>query len=231
MASFRGPGLLFLATCLCLQTCSSIPAIPFGSRPPNVYQVGTLFPTVGTRQQRDDAVTTLYEEWKTKYLRSSCETGEYYVQYVDEGNGQATVSEAHAYGMLISVYMAGYDNGSKAIFDGLVLYWRSHRSIINNQCMGWKQETCSNINFATAATDGDMDIAYAFLLADVQWTSNGVINYRSEASDIITGCIQKDQVTTDGKLVLLGDWARVSRYCFANSNKNKRLYFKSLPFI
>eukprot|EP00039_Didymoeca_costata_P013843 m.216812 g.216812 ORF g.216812 m.216812 type:complete len:229 (-) comp15882_c0_seq6:197-883(-) len=228
MASYCGLLWRSVAIFVYVCTCSANPAIPFGTRPANVYQKGTLFPTVTLHM--DDVIKPIYETWKAKYVQESCTPGEYYVQYQGSEN-QTTVSEAHAYGMLIFVFMAGYDNESQVIFDGLVQYWRRHRSVLNPQCMGWKQVNCSNIKTAAAATDGDMDIAYALLLADVQWTSNGVINYRSEASDIITGCIQKDQVTTDGKLVLLGDWARVSRYCFANSNKNKRLYFKSLPFI
>ncbi|WP_449437807.1 glycosyl hydrolase family 8 [Pedobacter steynii] len=37
----------------------------------------------------------------------------------------------------------------------------------------------------SCATDGDMDIAYALLLADKQWGSSGKINYKAEAISII----------------------------------------------
>ena len=48
--------------------------------------------------------------------------------------------------------------------------------------MAWAQnESCQDIEGRNSATDGDLDIAYALLLADVQWGSIGEINYRGEA--------------------------------------------------
>lgn len=58
-----------------------------------------------------------------------------------------------------------------------------------------------------SATDGDMDIAYALLLADNQWGSAGAINYREEAMKVIHALMDSvvDQKTWTLKL---GDWVR-----------------------
>ena len=49
-----------------------------------------------------------YEYWSSKYLKESQSVPG--GKYVDYNNKQVTVSEAHGYGMLITVYMASHDN-------------------------------------------------------------------------------------------------------------------------
>ena len=62
----------------------------------------------------------------------------------------------------------------------------------------------------TSATDGDMDIIYALILADKQWGSEGTYNYKQMALDMLESfwkyCIHRDYHT-----LLLGDWAQGSR--------------------
>ena len=42
--------------------------------------------------------------------------------------------------------------------------------------MAWAQnQSCQNVSGPDSATDGDLDIAYALLLADRQWAINGAI--------------------------------------------------------
>jgi len=57
-----------------------------------------------------------------------------------------------------------------------------------------------------SATDGDMDMIYALILADRQWGSGGAINYidiaRRKLADFYRFCIHRDHRT-----LLLGDWA------------------------
>lgn len=64
-------------------------------------------------------------------------------------------------------------------------YFRAHPSEINPDLMAWQQADTGteiiDINGVDSATDGDMDIAYALLLADSQWGSSGEINYLSQA--------------------------------------------------
>jgi len=110
--------------------------------------------------------------------------------------------------MMLCVYMAGLDPMAKTYFDGLYKYYTEHRSSINPNLMASKQ----NSDFITeegdddSATDGDLDIAFALLLADKQWGSNGSISYLNEAKKIINAIKQSD-VNHEAWTLKLGDWS------------------------
>ncbi|MGN0620359.1 MAG: glycosyl hydrolase family 8 [Porcipelethomonas sp.] len=167
-----------------------------------------------------------YDFWKKKYLvRDEYVSGEdqYYVKYSEESYSggdrsvPVTVSEAHGYGMLVLTYMSGYDSESRELFDGMYRFYRSHLSSIGPNLMSWQQ--CDNgkalIDGADdgemtggscdSASDGDMDIAYSLLLADKIWGSDGQINYRSAAIDMINDIMEYD-VNHELMTVNLGDW-------------------------
>jgi hypothetical protein len=57
-----------------------------------------------------------------------------------------------------------------------------------------------------SATDGDLDIAYALLLADVQWGSDGAIDYKREARKVLRA-ILAHEVNTETWTLAPGDWA------------------------
>ena len=148
-------------------------------------------------------------QWKADYLRAGCGTGRYYIL---SGGGHQTVSEAHGYGMLVMALMAGHDPQAQTIFDGLVHYYQDHPSEIVPSLMSWAQgSSCENVDGDNSATDGDLDIAYALLLADKQWSSGGAINYRNLAGEIIDG-IRDGEVDSGVNYVQLGDWARDGEY-------------------
>ena len=56
-----------------------------------------------------------------------------------------------------------------------------------------------------SATDGDLDIAYALLLADRQWGSEGTINYLGEARKVMAA-ILKTTVDPARHTLTLGSW-------------------------
>jgi endoglucanase len=183
---------------------SSSAAQPFGNHA-SAYHAGTILPSHKSQGQLDDAVRDFYDQWKTDYLRAGCGTGRYYVL---SGGGHQTVSEAHGYGMIVTALMAGHDPQAKTIFDGLVHYYQDHPSDIVPSLMSWAQgSSCQNVDGDNSATDGDLDIAYALLLADKQWSSGGAINYRNLAGEIIDG-IRSGEVDSGVNYVQLGDWAR-----------------------
>jgi endo-1,4-beta-D-glucanase Y len=185
-----------------------------------VYAEGMIKPSHITQEEMDRTTAALYDEWKSKYLKEHpYQKGQYYVWYSDgewfaEGDEEEqiaiTVSEAHGYGMLITVFMAGYDADAKSRFDGMYRYFREHPSSINPDLMAWRQGEKDgkiiDISGTDSATDGDMDIAYALLLADQQWGSNGEINYLEEAKKVIhaimEACINQEEWT-----IKVGDWA------------------------
>lgn len=168
-----------------------------------------------------------YDTWKSGYLRQDkyvTDETQYYVKYVmDEYKGTQfsvpqTVSEAHGYGMLIVANMADYDPEAKEIFDGFVRFYNAHRSSIGPHLMSWMQADNGEALIDGAddgemedgdgdsATDGDMDVAYALLLADKIWGSDGEFNYKEFAVDMINDIMEYD-VNHDTWMTNLGDWA------------------------
>ena len=164
----------------------------------------------------DKNTSDLYRKWKQEYLVSGCNSGEYYIDY-DAGQ---TVSEAHGYGMMIMVYMAGFDTDAKVYFDGMYKYFRNHPSGITPDLMAWKQNSsCVNVEGNDSATDGDIDIAFSLLLADKQWGSSGVINYKAEAKKVISA-IMKAEINKTQYNILYGDWVNSSSTKYYNATRS-----------
>lgn len=165
-------------------------------------------------QNLSEDTISFYTEWKDRYLVQNpyvTEQSQYYVWYnEDEPDSAVTVSEAHGYGMLIAACMAEYDYDTKEIFDGMYRFYEAHTSEIGPHLMAWQQadngSAIVNVSGADSATDGDMDIAYALLLADSIWGSSGEINYRQTAVDIINDIMTYEVNKTDW-ILQLGDWA------------------------
>lgn len=176
-------------------------AQPFGHHA-HSYPDDTIFPSGGFGSL-DAAVAQVYGQWRDTHLHAGCGTGRAYVGI--DGDESLTVSEAHGYGMLIAVYMAGYEPDAREIFDGLHAYWRDHPSTGTPPLMAWSQDySCVNNLGAASATDGDFDIAYALLLADKQWGSDGAIDYIGEAYSILSA-ISSAELAPEG-YAYLGDW-------------------------
>ncbi len=187
---------------------SQAPAKPF---PQHVtYTAGSIKPNVVSQSAMDKKVKQFYNKWKARYIVNGCAPDEYYVFYNYEGFADPPdaicVSEGQGYGMMITALMAGYDPAAKTIFDGLYNYYKAHPSIIDPLLMAWQQtEGCEDVPGADAATDGDMDIAYALLLAHIQWGSGGGINYLGEAVAMIDA-IYNSEINHNNQAVKLGDW-------------------------
>lgn len=159
-----------------------------------------------------------YNYWKEKYIVNNkyTDSNQYYVWYSDTPYSdnttgvEVTVSEAHGYGMLITAAMAEYDDDAKEIFDGMYAYYKAHPSGIGPNLMAWQQQdngsAIVDASGADSATDGDMDIAYALLMADSIWGSDGDINYKQSAIDVIND-IMKYEVNKEDWILQLGDWA------------------------
>ncbi|MCH2109502.1 MAG: glycosyl hydrolase family 8, partial [Polyangiaceae bacterium] len=176
---------------------------PFGSRP-HGYASGSILPSASPAA-RDKAVKDYYDYWKKTYIKDGCNPGEKVV-FSHTKPSNLTVSEAHGYGMIITAYLAGHDPEAKEIFDSMIRYHRAHMSRITSGIMAWSQNTnCVDVGGDNGATDGDLDIAYAFLLADKQWGSCGAVNYREHAEWVIAA-MSKSEFDGEGRYPLLGDW-------------------------
>lgn len=180
------------------------PYRPFGSHG-TTYAAGALVPSDKALEAKTAA---FYDAWKKKYLVAGCGAGRWYLDVRGDAGGATTVSEAHGWAMLFVAHMAGHDPEAKTIFDGLYAYFRDHPAASSPDLMAWKQTGCTTPGDGkTTATDGDLDIAYALLVADAQWGSGGATAYRAEAKKVIAaaGALELSAKT---KLTLLGDWAK-----------------------
>ncbi len=176
------------------------PAVPFGShlRP---YAPGSLLPT-GSQASLDAAVVSLYNKWKTNFLVSA---GSYGLA-VKANADYPSVSEGQGYGMELTVVMAGADPSAQSSFDGILKYVLAHPSSINPNLHAAEQNSSFvSVNGADSATDGDISIAYALLLADKQWGSAGTYNYKQLAVTRINA-IKASEMDPKTYLPALGDW-------------------------
>jgi endo-1,4-beta-D-glucanase Y len=172
------------------------------------YADGVLLPSPAA-SERDEAVTRLYDGWKERFVSDECGGDQYIVRTeLAGGDSTITVSEAHGYGMLLAAYMAGHDPDARRLFDGFYEYFRAHPSVLSDDLMAWNQVAgCLDVDGdeTNSATDGDLDIAYALLLADAQWGSEGDIDYREQAIAVIAA-IQDHEIIADPGVMALGDW-------------------------
>ncbi len=199
----------FFSTGLVLAILFLAHASPAQNYPfPNhtAYSGSHIKPDNYTQAELDSQAESFYDEWKAAYLKNDCGNSNEY--YVFSGGGAINVSEAQGYGMMIEAYFAGYDPNAQTYFDGLYHFFKAHPSYINNNLMDWQQITCNDSASSDddSASDGDIDIAFALLLADAQWGSNGSINYLAEAQTVIAAIMQ-DEINPNTWTVKLGDWS------------------------
>lgn len=176
--------LLITVAFLCLK--SNAQKQPF---PANAVFNNGLMPTVKNSQ---DAKNN-YDTWKTNFVEA-CSNGRYRVKF---DSSWETVSEGIGYGMLLSAYMA-----DKPLFDGLWLYYKDN--VNGNKVMNWKINGCSGAIGQNGATDAELDAAFALIVADYQWTSTGTINYKNDATALISA-IKNYEVEANTYVLKPGD--------------------------
>jgi len=147
-----------------------------------------------------------YEDWLSKYYGDCGDGRRARIKWVDieKGNaeGTLTVSEGIGYGMLILVYMDNATNNTRAKFDKL---WNYYNSFLDgNGLMKWKINGCNNALDDGAATDAEMDVALALIMASKQW---GDDPYKADALALLKKIWDKE-VDHGNKLLKPGDlWA------------------------
>ncbi len=164
------------------------------------YAAGVIKPNDVSQAEMDEAVLRHHRAWAKRYLRDSGGDG----TWVKYDNTDSTVSEAHGYGMVIAAYMA-----DRATFDSMLDYFLAHPSTISPHLMAWKQTlvggVMKDVEGADSATDGDLDIAYALLLADAQWGASKP-RYKALALKVLSD-ILAHEVNPATATFTPGDWA------------------------
>jgi len=203
--------LLFPITMACLLgIASAAPLRPFPQH--STYTEGSIKPS-RPQAELDTATAAFYDVWKARYFHAGCKTGEAYIFYNREKTASSkdaiSVSEGHGYGMLLTAFFAGHDPEAQESFDQLFAFFRAHQSHFTPSLMSWQQfRGCvDKAGDNDSASDGDLDIAYALLLADKQWGSTGAIDYHTEALKVIAA-IKAGEVNLSIPSLKAGDWAR-----------------------
>jgi endo-1,4-beta-D-glucanase Y len=171
---------------------------------------GCIKPANVDQAAMDKAVLDAWTAYRLKYIKPTTSIpGGYYVEMrtTNAPEQDKSSSEATGYGMILTALLAGPKGEPEAqkIFDGFFRLFDKNRSGTNNALMSFSVGPGEN-SHQNSATDGDMDIAYALLLADFQWGSSGALNYRNEARRIITEGIKKSEMGQASYRTTLGDW-------------------------
>jgi endoglucanase len=195
------------------------------------YAAGAIHPASLSAADLDRETAAFYDVWKRKRVVAAKTTGELYIAFegADKKSDRdvISVSEGHGYGMIVTALMAGHDPKAHDQFDGLFRFYKSHPSKNNPRLMSWSQDRKDNKRH-DSASDGDLDIAYALLLADRQWGSNGGINYLAEARQTIDAILQSE-INRDIGSVKLGDsiTREDSSYCDTRSSDLMPNHFRA----
>ena len=220
--------LLMMPGCTNVSSASS--SAPFPQH--TAYKGTYLTPSVG-QTKVDQQTEAFYSKWKKRYVRKD----PYYTKsttrfvlynqqhqmYKSAKNTVAvTTSEAQGYGMIITATMAGYDDNAQAYFNSMYRYYKRFKSSQNSgtYLMAWRQwdngkRIYASGNDLSSASDGDIDIAYALLLADRQWGSSGAYDYKAAALNIISD-IYKYEVNKTSHTIQYGDWVKWEKHTSRN---------------
>jgi endo-1,4-beta-D-glucanase Y len=173
-------------------TNNNSPAKPF----PQNAAVGSCMPATNAAKFAAN-LAHAYQNWTRTFVQGNT--------IVAPEQQNAVTSEAMGYGMMIAAAM-----GDKTAFDKFHAHVKANGGSGAGNLMNWKGGQSGS------ASDGDIDIAYALLMAHAQWPSGG---YKTASDDMASGILSKD---------IVGDVIRGGS-SFQNSNFNAS-YFAPYAF-
>jgi len=156
-----------------LQISNQLLAYPFGYIPN----------TINSELARSE-----YDRWKRTQLQA-CNGN---IRIMADPTSNSLV-ESIGFGTLVSAYA-----GDRETFDGIMGFYDEKISATANGMMAWSV-TCEGVNDPGSATDGDIDVAFANIVAHAQWGGT----YLDRAKEIIA--VLRNSVfttcTVDGQTV------------------------------
>jgi endo-1,4-beta-D-glucanase Y len=159
--------IIVLVIATVVSTLSAAPAkFPF---PQKAQYNGNII----TDADAIDTIQNYYQYWLSKYYE---ESGDGSLARVRWDELDKTVSEGIGYGMLIMVYMDNDKNNTRAKFDKLWAYYKK----FPDGCglMHWKIQGFNNVMGYNAASDAEIDVLMALIMAYKQW---GDEKYKNDA--------------------------------------------------
>jgi endo-1,4-beta-D-glucanase Y len=159
---------------------------PFGFPQSKVSGTCALTTNAGAIAQTQ----TAYNAWKNAFVTSNGAgaVGNLRVQR-GQDNSNDSVSEGIGYGMLAAVYM-----GDQPTFDSLWRYGQSHFN--TKGLMSWHINAGGGTLDPGSASDGDVDMIWALIMASDQWSSQ---TYLTAAGNMIHA-MRQNSIGPDGLL-------------------------------
>jgi len=131
------------------------------------YNNGFIPTTITSKLAMDE-----YKRWRAEEV-VACSGG---LRVISENSAETKV-EAMGFGMLLAAYAK-----DKTTFDGLFTFYKSKRTTEAKNMMAWSV-TCDSFLDKGSATDGDIDVAFALIVASKQWSGE---TYLDDAKAILT---------------------------------------------
>lgn len=156
------------------------------------------------RKDNPTAVRTQYfTAWRKSYLVQMPKTKSSYVRMTVNGEKRYTTSEAIGYGMYLTVMGADSNPHAQRDFKELTRYYLDHR-LKKSYLMSWRQHIKGKKYVAdqTSASDGDIIIAHALILAYRKWRQP---SYRKLAKKLAAD-IMASEINQQNYTVQLGNW-------------------------
>lgn len=150
----------------------------------------------------------IYNQWQHKYIVKTPQG--IYINTSSHKENDVALSEAQGYGMLISVLNSQYKSSETQFYDFFTYY--THHCVNGTHLMSWryinglkkqKQDDLEN-----NATDGDLYIAYALILASEKWPQHKAI-YQTTATKILNNILTYN-VNLHNNILTVGNWANQS---------------------
>jgi len=188
------------------------------------YAPNSIKPDHVSQADLDAAVIACYQAWKSAFVLADAEAGRAYLRtglkrhflryrILASAEGQASA-------MLICTLMAGFDADAQGWFDKLYAFCRAHPSTRDPDLMSWQViANAFPYHALESSTNADMLIAYALLMADRQWGSDGLVNYKACALRIIEA-IKSKCLHPKSKHLLLGSWVAENQPDSYNSTRS-----------
>lgn len=184
---------LTLAVIITIFIASSVQSQEFKYPKQIKYHYGFM-PTTLTSEHFD----SWYKSYKSSQLLQQCNGGIRTDAYSEE-NGVTKV-ESMGWAMIIAAYM-----GDQTTFDGLYKFYKS--KVQGHGMMAWKV-TCGGVNDGGSASDGDLDVAFAMVVASWQWGDS----YKTEAVKVINTVKKLIVSCGGGTTVIAGGMSGMGTY-------------------
>ncbi len=169
-------------------------------------------PTNVTQNDMDTAISSRWSTYKTNYLDQNVGNSWYAIDF----DPTAAASEVHyvpegqGYGLLLCVSLAPIDVNAQTYFNGILKFCLDKASVIETRFMGGEfNGNWALVGNQDSATDGDLDIALACILAHKRWGTGTTVNgqtYKHWATERLAG-FKTSGFSTTHSLLRLGDWS------------------------